>query len=58
MIRSEQAKTYAVGRPESLWETRAPNPLTHPFFFIRRGFEWSGAGAMKKEHRIALRARR
>jgi len=33
------------------------NP-TPSAFFSSEGFEWSGAGAMKKEHCIALRARR
>ena len=27
MYRSEQAKTYAAGRPEPQWEARAPNPV-------------------------------
>jgi len=30
-FRSEQAKTCAGGRPESYWETRAPNPYTATF---------------------------
>jgi len=27
-------------------------------FLTEAGFEWSGAGARKNEHRVALRARR
>ena len=36
MIRSEQAKTYADGRAEAVWEPKPPNPLSSTFCFIRR----------------------
>jgi hypothetical protein len=36
----------------------AAKSLILHFFLYKKGFEWSGAGAMKKEHYIALSARR
>mgnify|MGYP001205026459 FL=1 len=35
MYRSEQAKTYADGRAEALWEPKPPNPYTATYFFFR-----------------------
>ena len=35
MYRSEQAKTYADGRAEALWEPKPPNPTPSVFLLFR-----------------------